>query len=104
MLKNRLWVYPQFILERKKKTTTKLLQFPIENCHFYSRKNPKLTVMQSIFKPLLSETDEVNRCERFPLTPCARTFQNKEYIHYNTMNCRAKVGGPDSGSAWCFLG
>ena len=23
--------------------------------------------MQSIFKPLLSEADEVNRCERFPL-------------------------------------
>ena len=34
--------------------------------------------MQSIFKPHHSETDEVNRCERFPLTPCARTFQNKE--------------------------
>ena len=61
-----------------------------------------VNVMQSIFKPLLSETDEVNRCERFPLTPCARTFQNKEYIHYNTMNCRAKIGGPDSGSAWYF--
>ena len=60
----------------------------------------RVNVMQSFFKPLLSETDEVNRCERFPLTPCARTFQNKEYIHYNTMNCRAKVGGPDSGSDW----
>ena len=44
--------------------------------------------MQSIFKPLLSETDE-DRCERFPLTPCASTFQNKETIHYNTTNCRA---------------
>ena len=55
-----------------------------------------------VFKPLLSETDEVNRCERFPLTPCARTFQNKENIHYNTMNCRAKVCGPDSGSVWYF--
>ena len=59
--------------------------------------------MQSIFKPLLSETDEVNRSERFPLTPCARTFQNKETIHYKTMNCRAKVGGPDSSSVWNFL-
>ena len=47
--------------------------------------------MQLIFKPLLSETDEVNRCERFFLTPRARTFQNKEIIHFNTMNCRAKV-------------
>ena len=40
--------------------------------------------MQPIFKPPFSETDKVNRCERFPLTPCARTFQNKETIHYNT--------------------
>ena len=56
--------------------------------------------MQLIFKPLLPETDEINRCEPFPLTPLASTFQNKETIHYNTMNCRAKVGGPDSGSAW----
>ena len=61
-----------------------------------------VNVMQSIFKPLLSETDEVNRCERFPLTPCAKTFQNKETIHYNTMTCRAKVGGPDPDSAWHF--
>ena len=45
--------------------------------------------MQSIFKPLLSETDEVNRCERFPLILCARTFRNKETVHYNTMNSRA---------------
>ena len=58
--------------------------------------------LQSIFKPFLSDTDEVNRCERFPLTPCARTFHNKESIHYNTMNCRAKTGGPVSGSAWYF--
>ena len=58
--------------------------------------------MQLIFNPLLSETDEVNRCERFPLTPCEKTFQNKESIHYNTLNCRAKVGGPDSGLAWYF--
>ena len=62
----------------------------------------RVNVMQSIFKPLLSETDEVNRCERFPFTSCARTFQNKEYIHYNTMKRRAKVGGPDSGLAWYF--
>ena len=48
----------------------KISLFSSENCHFYSRKNPRLTVwavnvMQSIFKPLSSETDEVNRCERF---------------------------------------
>ena len=84
---------------QEKKTITK-------NCHFYCRKNPRLSVwcvnLQSIYKPFLSDTDEVNRCERFPLTPCARTFQNKESIHYNTMNCRAKTGGPVSGSAWYF--
>ena len=62
----------------------------------------RVNVTQSIYKPLLSETDEVNRCERFPLTPCARTSQNKETIHYNTTNFRAEVGGPDSGSAWYF--
>ena len=47
LLKNRLWVYPQFIFEPKKKThtkTRKLSQFSSENCHFYSRKNPRLTV------------------------------------------------------------
>ena len=48
LLKNRLWVYPQFIFEQKKtknKTrTTKLSQFSSENCHFYSRKNSGLTV------------------------------------------------------------
>ena len=66
------------------------------NRNWYNQKaNPAL-------KPLLSETDEGNRCERFPLTPCARTFQNKETIHYNIMICRAKVGGPDSGSPWYF--
>ena len=95
-----------YFLSTKKPTHNKT-QISSEKCHFYSRKNPRLTVVARLcnaidFQTPFSETDEVNRCERFPLTACARTFRNKETIHYNTMNCRAKVGGPDSGSAWYF--
>ena len=45
-----------------------------------------ISELQLIFKPLLSETNEVNRCGRFPLTPCARTFQNKEYTNTNYLD------------------
>ena len=47
LLKNRLWCTHNLFLSQKnnnKTTTTKLSQFSNENCHFYSRKNPTLTV------------------------------------------------------------
>ena len=37
----------------------------------------------------------VNVMQSFSFNSMWRTFQNKEPIYYNTMNCRAKVGGPD---------
>ena len=58
-------------LSQKTNKETKLSQFNVKIVIFTVVKIQDLllgrvNVMQSIFKPLLSETDEANRCESFP--------------------------------------